>query len=72
MTTRIDKRFAALKAEGRAAFVPYVMAGDPDAATALAAGELIAIERQDAADLEQQWPDMWKKASQKKLRQWLD
>lgn len=33
---RIDARFAALKAEGRAAFVPYVMAGDPDAATALA------------------------------------
>ena len=31
---RIDARFAALKAEGRAAFVPYVMAGDPDAATA--------------------------------------
>lgn len=34
--SRIEKRFAALKAEGRAAFVPYVMAGDPDAATALA------------------------------------
>lgn len=33
---RIDARFAALKAEGRAAFVPYVMAGDPDAATAAA------------------------------------
>ena len=33
---RIDARFAALKADGRAAFVPYVMAGDPDAATALA------------------------------------
>lgn len=32
---RIDARFAALKAEGRAAFVAYVMAGDPDAATAL-------------------------------------
>jgi tryptophan synthase alpha chain len=31
---RIDARFAALKAQGRAAFVPYVMAGDPDAATA--------------------------------------
>ena len=31
---RIDARFAALKAEGRAAFVAYVMAGDPDAATA--------------------------------------
>lgn len=33
--SRIEARFAALKAEGRAAFVPYVMAGDPDAATAL-------------------------------------
>lgn len=32
---RIDARFAALKAEGRAAFVSYVMAGDPDGATAL-------------------------------------
>lgn len=33
---RIDARFAALKAEGRAAFVPYVMAGDPDRGAALA------------------------------------
>lgn len=33
-TSRIDTRFAALKAEGRAAFVAYVMGGDPDAATA--------------------------------------
>jgi tryptophan synthase alpha chain len=33
-TRRIDERFAALKVEGRAAFVAYVMAGDPDAATA--------------------------------------
>lgn len=32
---RIEKRFAALAAQGRAAFVAYVMAGDPDAATAL-------------------------------------
>ncbi len=32
---RIDARFAALKAEGRAGFVAYVMAGDPDAQTAL-------------------------------------
>jgi tryptophan synthase alpha chain len=34
--SRIDARFAALKGEGRAAFVAYVMAGDPDADTALA------------------------------------
>ena len=32
---RIDRRFAALKAQNRAGFVAYVMAGDPDAATAL-------------------------------------
>jgi tryptophan synthase alpha chain len=31
--TRIDKRFAALKAEGRAGLVTFVMAGDPDPAT---------------------------------------
>lgn len=34
-TQRIDARFAALKAEGRAAFVAYVMAGDPSPAEAL-------------------------------------
>ncbi len=33
---RLNARFAALKAEGRAAFVAYVMAGDPDRDTALA------------------------------------
>ncbi len=35
MTTRIDIRFAELKREGRAAFVTYVMAGDPDLDTSL-------------------------------------
>jgi tryptophan synthase alpha chain len=34
MTGRIDARFSALKREGRAAFVAYIMAGDPDAETA--------------------------------------
>ena len=33
--TRLDQRFAALKREGRAGFVAYVMAGDPDAETSL-------------------------------------
>jgi tryptophan synthase alpha chain len=33
--TRIDAKFAALKAEGRKAFVAYVMAGDPDYDTSL-------------------------------------
>ena len=36
MTTRIDTRFADLKKEGRAAFVTFVMAGDPDLATSFA------------------------------------
>ena len=35
MTTRIDTRFADLKREGRAAFVTFVMCGDPDLATSL-------------------------------------
>jgi len=33
--SRLEGCFAKLKAQGRAAFVAYVMAGDPDAATAL-------------------------------------
>jgi tryptophan synthase alpha chain len=36
MTTRIDRRFAALKQEGRAALVTFFTAGDPDYATSLA------------------------------------
>jgi len=35
-TGRIDRRFAALKKEGRAALVTFTMAGDPDHATAVA------------------------------------
>ena len=35
MTTRITRRFAALKAEGRAGLVTFVMAGDPDRAASL-------------------------------------
>jgi len=35
MTTRIEKRFAKLKADGRAALVTFTMAGDPDTATSL-------------------------------------
>ena len=34
--TRIDRKFAALKAEGKKAFVSYIMAGDPDYETSVA------------------------------------
>ena len=36
MTTRIDRRFADLKREGRAGLVTFTMAGDPDTKTSLA------------------------------------
>src|SRR3954471_11539601 len=36
MTTRIDTRFGALEAEGRAALVTFLMAGDPDESASLA------------------------------------
>jgi tryptophan synthase alpha chain len=36
LTTRIDRRFAALKSEGRAALVTFLMCGDPDYETSLA------------------------------------
>ena len=35
MTTRIDAKFATLRAENRAALVTFVMAGDPDPRTSL-------------------------------------
>ena len=34
--TRIDRKFAALREQGRKAFVAYIMAGDPDLETSLA------------------------------------
>jgi tryptophan synthase alpha chain len=34
--TRIDQKFASLRASGKKAFVSYIMAGDPDVATSLA------------------------------------
>ena len=48
---RIEARFAALKAEGRAAFVPYVMAGDPDAATSAGILEALPAAGADLIEL---------------------
>jgi tryptophan synthase alpha chain len=48
MTTRIDKRFAALKAEGRAGLVTFLMAGDPDHDTSL---KIISALPKAGADL---------------------
>jgi len=48
VTTRIDTRFAELKSQGRAAFVTYVMAGDPDPATSL---EIVKALPKSGADV---------------------
>jgi len=48
---RIDDRFAALRHEGRAAFVAYVMAGDPDAETSLAILEGLPAAGADLIEL---------------------
>ena len=48
MSQRISRRFAALKAEGRAAFVPFITAGDPDLKTSAA---LLAALPAAGADL---------------------
>ncbi|HEY0224415.1 MAG TPA: tryptophan synthase subunit alpha, partial [Pseudolabrys sp.] len=51
MTTRIDKRFAALKAEGRAALVTFTMAGDPDYDTSLAIAKALPAAGADVIEL---------------------
>ena len=51
MTTRIDKRFAALKREGRAALVTFITAGDPDAETSLAIAKALPAAGADMIEL---------------------
>src|SRR5205807_9653834 len=51
MTTRIDKRFAALKAEGRAALVTFITAGDPDTEASLAIVKALPAAGADVIEL---------------------
>jgi len=51
MTTRIDRRFAALKEEGRAALVTFTMAGDPDYDTSLALAKALPKAGADVIEL---------------------
>ena len=51
MTTRIEKRFAALKQEGRAALVTFTMAGDPDTETSLAVMKALPQAGADVIEL---------------------
>ena len=49
--TRIDRRFAAVKAQGRAALVTFVMAGDPDPAASLAIVKALPAAGADLIEL---------------------
>jgi len=49
--TRIEKRFAALKKEGRPALVTFIMAGDPDSETSLAIAKALPKAGADVIEL---------------------
>jgi tryptophan synthase alpha chain len=51
MSTRIDRRFAELKEQGRAALVTFLTAGDPDAETSLAILRAIPAAGADVIEL---------------------
>ena len=51
MSTRIEQRFAALKAEGRAGLVTFLMAGDPDFETSLAITRALPAAGADVIEL---------------------
>src|SRR4249920_1614231 len=51
MTTRIERRFATLKEEGRAALVTFTMAGDPDYETSLAIAKALPKAGADVIEL---------------------
>ena len=51
MTTRIDRRFAALAAEGRAGLVTFITAGDPDPAASLAILRALPAAGADVVEL---------------------
>ncbi|SMH28791.1 tryptophan synthase subunit alpha [Mesorhizobium australicum] len=51
MTTRIDRRMARLKGEGRPALVTYIMGGDPDYATSLSIMKALPRSGSDVIEL---------------------
>jgi tryptophan synthase alpha chain len=51
MSTRIDRRFAGLRQEGRAALVTFTMAGDPDYDTSLAVAQALPKAGADVIEL---------------------
>jgi tryptophan synthase alpha chain len=58
MTTRIDRRFAALKREGRSALVTFLMSGDPDYETSLAITKALPAAGADVIELGMPFTDL--------------
>ena len=59
MTGRIERRFAALSKENRAALVTFTMAGDPDYATAAALLKALPKAGADIIELGMPFTDRW-------------
>ena len=59
MSTRIDRRFQALKAEGRPALVTYFMGGDPDYDTSLRIMKALPEAGSDVIELGMARPSSW-------------
>src|SRR4030095_3788421 len=57
MSTRIDRRFAELKEQGRAALVTFLTAGDPDPETSLAILRAIPPAGADGVEFGMPSPD---------------
>ncbi|MGL4311120.1 MAG: tryptophan synthase subunit alpha [Paracoccaceae bacterium] len=55
--TRIDQKFASLRAKGQKAFVAYIMAGDPDLETSLAIMKGLPAAGVDVIELGQPFTD---------------
>jgi CHAD domain-containing protein len=47
------------------------VASESDGAETFVAGQLASFERVDIERTRAAWPDVWRKASRKKLRQWF-
>ena len=68
MSTRIDRRFAALASRGRAALVTYLMGGDPDSQTSLEVLRVLPQAGADVIELGIRLPIRWRTAPRSRRR----
>ena len=68
MRTRIDRRFAALAKEGRAALITFLMGGDPDPITSLAVLRALPAAGADVIEIGMPSPIRWPTAPRSRPR----